>query len=94
MSAWVYITASRKYGTLYLGVTNDLVRRMQEHKDGQSDFTSRYKVQKLVWAEEHATMPLAIMREKTMKGWSRAWKIQAIEKLNPDWNDLHEIMHF
>ncbi|WP_153770724.1 GIY-YIG nuclease family protein [Labrenzia sp. CE80] len=86
---WVYILAGHKNGTLYTGVTNDLVRRLFEHQSGTgSRFTRRYKVARLVWYEEHATAPQAIAREKALKTWSRAWKIELIEAMNPEWFDL------
>jgi putative endonuclease len=85
---WLYILASRPRGTLYVGVTNNLVRRMDEHRSGMNEFTSRYGVNNLVFFEQHATMSLAIQREKNVKHWSRNWKIQLIEGLNPKWNDL------
>jgi putative endonuclease len=72
---WLYILASRPRGTLYVGVTNNLVRRMDEHRSGMNEFTSRYGVNNLVFFEQHATMPLAIQREKNVKHWSRNWNI-------------------
>jgi len=85
----VYILASKKNGTLYVGVTSDLQRRVEEHRNGTgSEFTTKYGVKRLVWFEEHALIVQAISREKTIKGWSRQWKINAIEKNNPQWNDL------
>jgi len=89
MSAWVYILASKPRGTLYVGVTNDLVRRVGEHRDGKVEgFTRKYGLKTLVWFEEHATVPLAIQREKNIKHWVRKWKVELIEKSNPRWNDL------
>ena len=89
MAGWVYILASRPGGTLYVGVTNDLVRRIHEHREGIVDgFTRTYGVKRLVYFEEHATMPLAIQREHNIKHWPRRWKIDLIEGLNPDWRDL------
>ena len=91
MSYFVYILASRKHGTLYIGVTNDLARRIWEHREGNgSKFTKRYRVHKLVYTEEFDDIRLAIQREKTMKEWPRIWKVRQIERTNPDWNDLHE----
>ncbi len=85
----VYILASKKSGTLYVGVTSDLPRRVEEHRNGTgSEFTTKYGVKRLVWFEEHALIAQAISREKTIKGWSRRWKINAIEKNNPQWSDL------
>jgi putative endonuclease len=90
MSAWVYILASRPGGTLYVGVTNNLVRRVFEHREGLVEgFTRQYDVKTLVYYEQHATIPLAIQREKNIKHWSREWKIDLIVALNPDWRDLY-----
>ena len=89
MGAFVYILASKPLGTLYTGVTNDLVRRVFEHReDLAAGFTQRYGVKTLVYFEAHATMPLAIQREKNIKHWSRRWKVELIESLNPAWRDL------
>ncbi len=78
-------------GTLYVGVTNDLVRRVWEHHEGVVDgFTLRQKLKMLVYYEEHATVPLAIQREKNIKHWVRHWKIELIEGLNPKWADLFD----
>jgi putative endonuclease len=86
---YVYILASKKDGTLYIGVTNDLSRRTYEHKIGKaSAFTRRYGVNRLVWYEAYPTVPLAIQRETCLKRWKRAWKIALIEEHNPDWKDL------
>ncbi len=88
--AAVYILASGRNGTLYIGVTSDLARRIWEHKSDVIDgFTKRYKVHTLVLAEFHATMPLAMGREKQLKKWRRAWKIALVEQTNPDWRDLY-----
>ena len=85
----VYILASKRNGTLYVGVTGDLVRRVWEHKqDLLEGFTRRYRVHQLVYFELHADMAEAILREKRIKKWNRAWKIELIEKTNPQWNDL------
>ena len=86
--AWLYILASKPRGTLYVGVTNDISRRIGEHREGLNDFTARHGIKSLVYFETHPTMPLAIQREKNIKHWSRAWKIQLIEGLNPKWHDL------
>ncbi|WP_274426597.1 GIY-YIG nuclease family protein [Chelativorans sp. YIM 93263] len=89
MTGYVYMTASQKRGTIYTGVTNDLSRRVFEHKSGSgSRFTGRYGVQRLVWYEEHFDMREAIQREKALKGWPRQWKIALIEAINPEWNEL------
>ncbi len=87
----VYILASRRNGTLYTGVTSDLVQRVWQHKNdlGQG-FTRRYRVHTLVWYETHATMESAITREKAIKEWKRAWKLELIESANPEWRDLYE----
>jgi putative endonuclease len=90
MSAWGYILASQPGGTLYVGVTNNLVRRVFEHREGLVEgFTQRYQVKTLVYYEQHETIPLAIQREKNIKHWSREWKIDLIVSLNPDWRDLY-----
>lgn len=89
MTGYVYMLASQKNGTIYIGVTNSLGRRVPEHKAGQgSRFTARYGVRRLVWYEEHFDIRDAIQREKSLKRWPRAWKIALIEKTNPDWNEL------
>ncbi|NMC51505.1 GIY-YIG nuclease family protein [Candidatus Kuenenbacteria bacterium] len=86
---YVYILASGKNGTLYIGVTNDLMRRLYEHKNNLiKGFTSKYKVCHLVYFEETDNIAEAIRREKQIKGWNRKWKIELLEKDNPDWEDL------
>jgi len=94
--AWipcVYILASRRNGTLYLGVTTNLPRRVWEHKTGiGSGFARKYGVAMLVWYETFEEISLAIAREKAMKKWRRAWKIKRIEAVNPDWCDLYETL--
>jgi putative endonuclease len=86
---YVYILASRPQGTLYIGVTNDLIRRTYEHREGLVDgFTKRHNVKTLVYYELHDSIERAIQRERTMKHWSRAWKIALIERGNPQWSDL------
>jgi putative endonuclease len=86
----VYILASRRNGTLYVGVTSDLVKRVWEHKSGFVEgFTKRYGVHLLVWYEVHADMLAAISKEKALKGWNRRWKLELIEGMNPDWRDLY-----
>jgi putative endonuclease len=83
------MTASQKRGTTYIGVINSLARRVPEHKEGTgSRFTARYGVQHLVWYEERFDIRDAIQREKSLKRWPRQWKIELIEKTNPDWNEL------
>jgi putative endonuclease len=95
MVFWVYILASQPVGTLYVGVTNDLVRRIFEHREGLvRGFTKRYGVKMLVYFEQHETAIAAIQREKNIKHWSREWKIDLIVSKNPDWRDLYdEIVH-
>ncbi len=87
---WVYIVASRIGGTLYIGVTNDLVRRVHEHREGQTEgFTKKYAVHRLVHFERFDDVENAIRREKRLKSWNRAWKTRLIEESNPDWIDLY-----
>ncbi len=87
---FVYILASKKDGVLYIGVTNDLIRRVQEHKEGKADsFSKKYFVQKLVYFEHTTEIESAILREKQLKKWNRSWKIALIEKENPNWDDLY-----
>jgi putative endonuclease len=91
MSFWVYILASKPFGTLYVGVTNDVSRRIYEHREGLfAGFTKKYGVKMLVYYEEHATAAEAIQREKNIKHWSRAWKIELVRKMNPEWRDLFD----
>ena len=86
---WVYILASGLGGTLYIGVTNDLVRRVFEHRtDVVAGFTKRYGVHRLVYFEQFSDIENAIRREKRLKKWNRAWKVRLIEKMNPNWDDL------
>ena len=86
---WVYILASRRNGTLYVGVTNELARRVTEHKSkAVPGFTRRYDIGILVWYEAFADINDAITREKQIKGWNHAWKIRLIEEVNSGWNDL------
>ena len=86
----VYILASKRNGTLYVGVTSDLPQRVWLHKNGAYDgFTKKYGVRNLVWHESHAAMDDAIRREKAIKKWNRAWKVALIEKANPEWRDLY-----
>ena len=87
--AWVYIVTNRPNGTLYIGVTADIVRRVQEHRAGTVEgFTRRYGLKCLVYAERHDEIASAIQREKALKRWSRAWKIRLIQKDNPHRRDL------
>jgi putative endonuclease len=88
---YVYMLASRIGGTLYIGVTNDIVRRVFEHREKFVEgFTKRYDVAKLVYFEVHSKIEAAITREKQMKKWNRAWKIRLIEEDNPNWDDLYK----
>ena len=88
---YVYILASRRNGTLYTGVTNDLVRRVSEHQSGEVEgFTRKYGVKTLVWFEPHSDVEAAILREKRIKRWNRGWKVAMIEAGNLDWRDLAE----
>jgi putative endonuclease len=83
--------ASQRNGTLYVGVTSDLIRRVWEHKqDSVEGFTKKHGVHDLVWYEQHEDMQAAITREKALKEWKRAWKLELIEKMNPEWKDLYE----
>ena len=87
----VYLLASQRNGTLYAGVTSDLIKRVWEHKSDLVDgFTKKYGVHTLVWFEMHESMDSAITREKSIKGWKRRWKLELIEASNPDWQDLYE----
>ena len=87
----VYILASKRNGTLYVGVTSDLVKRVWEHRNNVVEgFTSRYGVHRLVYFEMGDDMEQAILREKRIKKWNRVWKIELIDKHNPDWRDLWE----
>ncbi|MXP36332.1 GIY-YIG nuclease family protein [Erythrobacter citreus] len=93
MSAWVYIMSDRKDGVLYIGVTADLSRRIIQHREGKgSAFCRRYGLKRLVYAEEHDSIGDAIAREKAMKAWKRAWKIELIEGVNPAWDDLFDVV--
>ena len=88
---YVYIITNRKCGTLYIGVTNDLVRRIYEHKNKIfKGFSCRYELDKLVYYEYFDDIESAILREKKLKKWRRIWKIKLIEKDNPEWNDLYD----
>lgn len=88
---YVYILASDRNGTLYIGVTSNLVKRVGEHKEKTVEgFTKKYGVSKLVWYEEHEYIESAILREKQLKKWNRLWKLREIEEANPDWNDLSD----
>ncbi len=86
----VYILASKRNGTLYIGVTSDLIKRVWEHKNDMVDgFTKRYGIHRLVWYEVHENMASSIEREKRLKKWKRKWKLELIESSNPNWQDLY-----
>ncbi|HVO65760.1 MAG TPA: GIY-YIG nuclease family protein [Syntrophales bacterium] len=88
---YVYILCSKRNGTLYTGVTSDLVKRVYEHKSNLIDgFSKKYNTHHLVWYELHETAEEAIIREKQIKKWNRRWKLRLIERDNPEWNDLYE----
>ncbi|CAA2154499.1 GIY-YIG nuclease family protein [Methylobacterium brachiatum] len=90
MAYHVYMLASRLHGTLYIGVTNNLARRVHEHRSRHSpSFTATYGVTRLVWYESYDRIIEAIEREKAQKKWRRDWKIRLIEEMNPDWSDLY-----
>lgn len=91
---WVYILASKKYGTLYTGVTNNIVRRTWEHREGLLDgFSKRYGVKQLVYYEAFDDITEAVHREKCIKKWRRDWKFELVEAMNPDWRDLYETLN-
>ena len=88
--SYVYILASKPYGTLYIGVTSDLIKRVYEHRnDAVESFTKRYGVHDLVWYEVHGDIYYAITREKQLKKWNRGWKTRLISEFNPTWRDLY-----
>lgn len=90
MQPCVYILSNQRNGTLYTGVTSNLVQRVWQHKNDLVDgFTKKYQAHMLVWYEQHESMESAILREKQIKEWKRQWKLELIEKLNPYWNDLY-----
>lgn len=91
---YTYILASKKYGTLYIGVTSDLIKRIWQHREGVVEgFTDKYTVHKLVHYEIFEEITYAIEREKQLKRWHRPWKINLIEENNPDWEDLYPSLH-
>ena len=93
MAYYVYILASKERGTLYVGVTNDLLRRAYEHKEGLAEgFTKRHGVKRLVYFETHDSIEAAIAREKHLKRWRRDWKVELIERDNPRWVDLYKTL--
>ena len=86
---FIYILASKRKGTLYIGVTSNLQKRIWEHREEVTGgFTKKYTIHRLVYYEPHTSMESAILREKDLKGWNRDWKIKLIEKMNPKWEDL------
>ena len=88
---YVYMLGSRRNGTLYIGVTSNLVQRIWQHREGVADgFTKEHGVGRLIWFEQHVDVETAIRREKQLKRWNREWKIRLIETTNPYWNDLYE----
>ena len=88
---WVYMLASQRNGTLYIGSTSELAQRVWQHKRHVVEgFTARYNVHHLVWFEEHATPMAMVTRERQLKKWNREWKVKLIEASNPDWTDLYE----
>jgi putative endonuclease len=90
---YVYILASRRNGTLYIGITNDLRARLEQHRAGRgSEFVKKYRVHRLVRMEEFASPQEAIAREKQLKNWHRDWKVRLIEEDNPDWSDLSDLL--
>ncbi|MEO1240020.1 MAG: GIY-YIG nuclease family protein [Pseudomonadota bacterium] len=90
---FVYIMASRRNGTIYIGVTSDLQKRVWEHREGKIEgFTKKYGCKMLVWFEPYDTIEAAITRERQMKEWKRSWKLRVIEENNPDWDDLFELV--
>lgn len=85
--------SNRRYGTLYVGVTSDLVRRAWEHREGiLPGFTSRYSLRELVWYEHHESIVAAIQREHNIKHWPRRWKTGLVDRMNPEWNDLYPML--
>ena len=89
--SYVYIITNKRNGTLYTGVTSDLIKRVAEHKEGSIDgFSKRYDLKMLVWYEVHDDINEAIKREKQIKNWERNWKLRIIEDKNPDWLDLYD----
>jgi putative endonuclease len=91
LGGWVYIMTNQPNGTLYLGVTSNLARRVWEHREGLVEgFSKRYGLKRLVWFERHDDIRTAIQREKTMKHWPRTWKMRLILAANPAWVDLYE----
>ena len=91
MQPCVYMMASGRNGTLYIGVTSDLIKRVWQHKNNVMEgFTKTHEVHQLVWYEPHPNMESAISREKSLKKWNRIWKLRLIEQINPQWQDLYD----
>jgi putative endonuclease len=91
---WVYILSNRRNGTLYVGVTSNLALRIWQHREGRGgEFTSKYGLTRLVYYEHYPDIRDAIQRESTMKHWRRAWKVRLIHGMNPDWDDLYELLN-
>lgn len=91
---WVYIITNRPEGTLYIGVTSDLARRIWEHREAAvPGFSKTYNLTRLVWFEAHATIEAAIRREKTLKRWLRDWKLDLVRQANPAWRDLYDMLN-
>ncbi len=88
MAAWVYVLANRKRGALYIGVTANLMARVHKHRTDPQGFVREFDVRRLTWYEEHDRIEEAIQRETSLKRWKRDWKIELIEKNNPDWRNL------
>ena len=94
MAFYVYIVASRRNGTLYIGQTDALAKRIWQHKEkDRIGFTARYGVSMLVWYEVHHSRESLVIRERQLKEWKRAWKLRLIEEANPDWNELYETLN-
>ena len=90
---WVYMMTNRRDGVLYIGVTSNLPKRAYEHREGFVEgFTKQYGLKRLVWAERHDDIRTAIQRERTMKHWPRAWKVRLIHAMNPEWDDLYDLL--
>ena len=91
--SWTYIMTNKPRGVLYVGVTNDLAVRVDQHRRGEgSEFCRKYNLRRLVFAEEHGEIDFAISREKALKAWKRDWKIALVEESNPEWRDLFELI--
>ena len=93
MGGWIYIMTNRRYGTLYIGVTKDLLRRVWEHREGTgSSFVHKNALTRLVYFEHHDDIGVAIQRETSMKRWPRAWEVRRLAAQNPDWEDLYPML--